>query len=380
MKTMMKQGVMLSCTAIELCLSGCSDLTEETNKTGMAKMALGDQLYHDQNLSKNRTMACATCHEMGSAMIDPRETSRTLGASLGDDHVTIGDRNAPSAAYASFAPKFYFDEEEGIFVGGQFLDGRAKDLKEQAKGPFLNPVEMMMPDESSVVARVMENDAYVAEFKRIYGKDIFDDVQKAYDAIAEVIAKFERSDTFAPFDSKFYKVMRGEATFTEEEAKGFRLFKGKAQCTLCHPADGSKALFTDFTYDNLGVPVNHALRQANGKGDDFVDNGLYENPSVDDPTLKGAFKVSSLRNVAVTGPYMHNGVFKNLKTVVHFYNTRDLPGAINPETGQPWEKGEVDENKNTEELGNLRLSDEEEDAIVAFLRTLTDEKFEHLMH
>ena len=374
----MKWKISLSLIAI-VCISGCSEGTAEAQKNGAEQISLGDKLYHDKSLSQNRSMACATCHEVGNAMIDPRETSMTLGAALGDDGTSIGDRSAPTAAYASFAPKFHFDHNEGLFIGGQFLDGRAVDLKDQAKGPFLNPVEMNMPNEASVIERVRENPEYVTAFKRIYGEGIFNDTQKAYDALAETVAKFEKSSVFSPFDSKFDKAMKGAAVFSEEEKRGFDLFNGKAQCHLCHPADEPKALLTDYSYDNIGVPVNHALRNANGIGDAFVDNGLYDNPKVEDETLKGAFKVSTLRNIAVTGPYMHNGLFKDLKTVIHFYNTRDVIGAINPETGNPWEKGEVEVNKNRAELGDLGLSDAEENDLLAFLKTLTDEKYEYLI-
>ena len=319
------------------------------------------------------------CHVKDSAFVDPRATNLSLGASLGDDLMSIGDRNAPTAAYASFIPEFHFDTEEGLFIGGQFLAGRATNLTAQAKGPFLNPVEMNMPDEASVIERVKQNPDYVTSFKSIYGENIFDDTKKAYTALAEAIATFEKSAEFSPFSSKFDKVNKGEATYTEQEANGLALFNGKAQCVLCHVSEGGKAQFTDFSYDNLGVPVNHALRTANGKSADFVDVGLYGNPAVSDIGLQGAFRVSTLRNIAVTGPYMHNGVFKNLATVVHFYNTRDVAGAINPETGNTWESGEVEVNKNTEELGDLNLTTQEEADLVAFMKTLTDEQYEHLI-
>lgn len=375
----MKFNILLATTLCSFIFIGCDSSTPESQKHGLEQISLGEKLYHDTSLSKNRTMACASCHVIKSAFIDPRPTNLSLGASLGDDLLSIGDRNAPITAYAKFIPKFHFDSNEGLYIGGQFLDGRASDLKEQAKGPFLNPVEMKMPDEASVIARVKENAAYVQAFKEIYGDDIFTDTQKAYDALAEAIAKFEKSDIFSPFSSKYDKMLKGEAIFTEEESRGLALFNGKAQCNACHASEGIKAQFTDFSYDNLGVPVNHNLRAANGKGPDFLDNGLYENPKVNDKKLKGAFRVSTLRNIAVTGPYMHNGVFKNLATVVHFYNTRDVPGAINPETGNPWEKGEVEENKNDVELGNLKLTNDEESDLLAFLQTLTDEQYEHLM-
>jgi cytochrome c peroxidase len=360
-------------------LTGCGGESSSSESFGNSQIALGEKLYHDTNLSNNRTMSCATCHVIDSAFVDPRPTNLSLGASLGDDGVSIGDRNAPTSAYAKFIPKFHFDENEGLYIGGQFLDGRATDLTTQAKGPFLNPVEMNMPDEASVIARVKENADYVQAFKEIYGDDIFNDTQKAYEALADSIAKFEKSDTFSPFSSKYDKALKGEAVLTEQEKRGLALFNGKAECAACHPSDGTHAQFTDFSYDNLGVPVNHALRDANGKGSDFIDNGLYNNPHVNDESLKGAFRVSTLRNIAVTGPYMHNGVFKDLATVVHFYNTRDVEGAINPETGEVWEKGEIDINKNTAELGNLGLSAEEEADLVAFLMTLTDEEYEHLI-
>ena len=375
----MKYNTLFATTLSGLLLVGCGGTSSTSENFGENQVALGEKLYHDTSLSKNKTMSCATCHVIDSAFVDPRPTNLSLGASLGDDLVSIGDRNAPTAAYAAFIPRFHFDAHEGLYIGGQFLDGRATDLTEQAKGPFLNPVEMNMPDEASVIARVLENANYVKAFKEIYGDDIFNDTQKAYEALADTIAKFEKSKTFSPFNSKYDKALKGDEVLTEQEVRGLALFNGKAECHACHPSDGPKAHFTDFSYDNLGVPVNHALRSANGKGSDFVDNGLYDNPQVNDKSLKGAFRVSTLRNIAVTGPYMHNGIFSNLATVVHFYNTRDVPGAINPETGSSWEKGEVEVNKNDAELGNLNLTNEEEDDLVAFLKTLTDEQYEHLI-
>ena len=382
----MKYNTILTTAMAGLLLMGCAEGTSESQKAenrekAEALVSLGEKLYHDKTLSKNRTMACATCHVIENAMVDPRETSRDFGASLGDDGVSIGDRSAPTAAYASFSPGFHFDtsEEGGVYVGGQFLDGRANDLKAQAKGPFLNPLEMGMPTAASVIARIQENADYTAAFKRLYGDRIFDNTDEAYDAVAEAIANFEKSNTFAPFNSKYDKVLQGEAALSKAEKHGLQIFNGKGTCSACHPSHGKHALFTDFTFDNIGVPVNHALRAVNGLGEGHIDNGLYDNPRVDDESLKGAFKVSTLRNIAVTAPYMHNGVFKTLKTVVHFYNTRDVPGAINPDTGAPWEKGELEANKNVNELGNLKLTDAEEDDLVAFLKTLTDEKYEHLI-
>ena len=165
------------------------------------------------------------------------------------------------------------------------------------------------------------------------------------------------------------------------------LFKDekKGNCAACHPVPEkntpkAESLFTDFSYDNLGTPKNKQARIHNGNSDSFIDEGLFNNPLVKDPALRGAFRVTSLRNIAITAPYMHNGIFKELKTVVHFYNSRDVTGALNPETGKPWEPAEIDETKNTEELGDLGLTDQEIDDIVVFLKTLTDERYEHLMN
>jgi len=365
--------------SVAFAITGCGQSDETTpdfSAINKQKVALGEQLFSNKNLSNNRTMSCATCHALDHAMIDDRDTVM-LGASLGDDGHSIGDRNAPTAAYAAFAPSFHFNSGEGLYIGGQFLDGSAKDLKAQAKGPFLNPIEMNMPDASAVIDRVEENASLVTQMKEIYGDSIFDDDTKAYDAVADSIANFEKSSVFSPFDSRYDRLLSSSEMFTQQEIEGLRLFNGKALCSECHPSsttDGSRPLFTDFSYDNLGVPINVALRTANGVT--AIDNGLGKN--VNEAKLNGAFKVSSLRNIAVTGPYMHNGLFKDLKTVVHFYNTRDVQGATDLH-GNPWEPSEVPATVNHVELGNLHLSDQEEDAIVAFLETLTDKKFEHLI-
>ncbi|MHC3994378.1 cytochrome-c peroxidase [Thiomicrolovo sp. ZZH C-3] len=375
-------------------LGGCN----ESGEGGLdpQKVALGEAFFNDTNLSNTGNQACASCHDVNRAFSEPRmlTAQNDFGAvSIGDDNVSIGDRNAPTAMYASFFPAFHFDDEAGegegsggLWLGGQFHDGRAADLKAQAKGPFLNPVEMQMPDFNSVVARVKANPSYVTELEALYGDSVFDDDAAAYDAIGDAIAAFEKSDVFAPFDSKYDRWLRGEAELTDLERRGLEMFvrEDKGNCAACHPnvgSGGTPALFTDATFDNLGVPVNEAVR-TNPNNPlsavvDYRDLGLGE--TTGDPSLDGAFKVATLRNIAVTGPYMHNGVFKTLKAVVHFYNTRDVAGALNPETGLPWRTPEVPETINVDELGNLGLSDAEEDAIVAFLKTLTDARYESLL-
>ncbi|MEE9350704.1 MAG: cytochrome c peroxidase [Thiotrichaceae bacterium] len=385
----MKKSILsLSISAILLSLSACNN--NDNLVATETKATLGEDLFNDISLSRDGTQACATCHDPEHAFIDARLdkpaavglTSGTeIGAvSVGQDDVAIGDRNTPTAAYAAFIPDFHFNSDEDLWVGGQFLDGREKDLEGQAGQPFLNPVEMQTT-KGDVVAKVEAK--YGDTMKSLFGADVFGSVDTAYAAVIESIAEFERTEVFSPFDSKFDRFLKGEYAFTNDELQGFALFvaENKGNCAACHPVplagfDKTDSIFTDHTYDNLGVPANTTVRNINGLG---VDNGLFLNVAVDDEGLKGAFRVSGLRNVAVTGPYMHNGVFKDLKTAVHFYNTRDVVGAVNPETGVVWEASEVDATKNDAELGNLGLTDTEEDQIVSFLKTLTDSKFEALI-
>lgn len=339
-----------------------------TSTTISTKEELGQSLFFDTNLSLNRTMSCATCHNPEQAFIDTRNNGVNGSVSLGDDGVSLGDRNAPMVSYTSFTPEFNL----ATLTGGQFLDGRASNLTEQVKGPLLNPVEMKMPDTQSVIARVQENNNYITAIESIYGENIFDDSDSAYTAIADAIASFEQTSVFQTFDSDF-----DTNTMSEAAIRGQNLFRSRrVNCIRCHD-DRGNALFTNFTYENLGIPVNTAVRNLNGHA---LDNGLLENPAVSSQSENGKFKVASLRNVAVTQPYMHNGVFKTLKTVVHFYNTRDVPDAINPDTGTPWNVAEVnDTNIVRNGVGNLGLSDAEEDDIVSFLEALTDSKYKSVL-
>jgi cytochrome c peroxidase len=331
------------------------------------KKRLGKHLFFDTDLSEPKGMSCASCHSQETAFVDPNSE---LPVSQGINLERFGNRNTPTAAYASFTPPFHFDENEGLYIGGQFLDGRASTLKDQAKGPFLNPVEMAMPSEEAVVERVKKS-SYAKLFKKVYGKNIFDNPIEAYDSIADAIAHFETTKIFHPFKSKYDRFLAGKVELTENEQNGLALFMGKAQCSACHPAtiseDGTPPLFTDYTYDNLGVPKNgnnpfyKVDPTFNPTGYEFVDLGL--GGVLNKAEENGKFKVPTLRNIAKTAPYMHNGVFNTLKEVVAFYNTRDLA---------PWPSPEVNENVNESELGNLGLTNKEEDDIVAFLKTLTD--------
>jgi len=352
------------------------------------KAALGEALYFDTNLSKNRTQACASCHEPTTAFRDPRGEIAKGAFSLGDDGSSLGDRNAPMAAYAKFAPDFHF-KEDGTPVGGQFWDGRARDLVEQAGGPPLNPVEMGMPDKAAVVARLKEDDDYVESFKALFGDGVWNDTDRAYAAMTDAIAAFERTDQFSPFDSKYDRFLRGEYKMTPQEELGRVLFFSQqfTNCNVCHQLKTSPTAegetFTNYEYHNIGVPRNVAVRNENNKDPDFTDNGLLDNPAIDDVAHKGKYKTPGLRNVAVTGPYMHNGVFADLRTVIKFYNkynSRAKSAQLNPETKQPWGDAEVPETISLKELEQGDALDTKRiDALVAFLKTLTDARYEPLL-
>lgn len=353
------------------------------------KEHLGKILFNDKSLSRNKTQSCASCHDSKHAFIDSRVNKTSIdrsvpgAVSLGQDGKSLGDINTPSVTYKAFNPNFHFDKSTNAFKGGLFLDGRVEDLIEQAGGPFLNPVEMQNT-KKNVVAMVKKKYAYT--MRSLYGDAIFQNTDKAYHAITDAIAAFEKTDVFSPFDSKFDRYLRGKAALTHAEQRGLSLFKNKKKgnCAACHPVpvlyeSKTKSLFTNFTYHNLGTPKNRRVRSMNYKGLAFVDNGVFANPKVNNPKFKGAFRTSGLRNVAVTAPYMHNGVFKKLSTVIEFYNTRDVVGAINPETGKAWRHAEVDKTKNIDKMGNLGLSHQDVTDIATFLKTLTDKRYEHLI-
>ncbi|MBM6549954.1 cytochrome-c peroxidase [Marinomonas ostreistagni] len=344
------------------------------------KAQLGSQLFFDVNLSKHRNQSCASCHDIGRAFTDGRQAVDLGAVSLGSDDHSHGERNTPTASYAALTPAFH-KMANGEYRGGQFLDGRAANLAEQAGGPFVNPVEMQMDSEAAVVSRVLENPAYQAMFEKLYGEDIWEQKDKAFNAVTDAIAHFEQTELFMPFDSKYDRVMRGEDTFTPEEELGRTLFFSQqfTNCNSCHQLNSSpfaeRETFTNYEYRNIGVPANPELALAT------QDEGLFDNPLVEDPAQRGKFKVPTLRNVAVTGPYMHNGVFKDLRTVVLFYDQYNNPmRKINPETGEPWAPAEVPENIDLETLEiGPPLENRRVDAIVAFLKTLTDKRYEPLL-
>ena len=383
---------------------------------------LGKSIFFDENLSINQNQSCASCHGPEVGFTGTISLINAHGAVYeGSIAGRFGDRKPPSAAYATLSPIFHRDKK-GLFIGGNFWDGRATGEKlgnpaaDQAQGPFLNPVEQALSDSACVVYRVCNPSGdYPVSIQEVWGDDACDivwpaDVEtvcategatvalsaedraksdRTYDDIALSIAAYEASPEVNAFNSKFDYAKKGKAKLTKEEQKGLSLFRGKGKCHLCHSSNGQKPFFTDFTFDNLGIPQNP--ENPAGVAPEFVDPGLggflmalgySEDVYVGE---LGKHKVPTLRNVDLrpeedfVKAYGHNGYFKSLEGIVHFYNTRDVkPECPDLYTEKQalaescWPAPEVAENVNVAELGDLGLTPEEEAAIVAFLKTLSD--------
>jgi cytochrome c peroxidase len=332
------------------------------------KLSVGKKIFFDTRLSEPAGQACATCHDPNQGFADPRGHFTSEGATAG----RYGVRNSPSITYASYIPALTAAAGEAGYQGGLFWDGRSPSLEAQAGGPLLNPLEMNNSDKAAVVSKV-KSGPYGSQFKSVFGAKVFDDVDSAFDHITEAIATFERQGISGRFSSKYDAYLAGRATLSRSESRGLAIFESptKGNCAKCHldkpAADGSPPLFTDWGYDNLGIPVNssnpfYALPASlNPAGLSYLDRGLAG--AIVNPRQVGKFKAPSLRNVDLTAPYGHNGYFPDLPSIVHFYNSRDAEKIGTPE---------VSFGMNTTDMGNLRLTAQDEADLVAFLRTLTD--------
>ena len=375
---------------------------------------LGKRLFFDRNLSSPAGQDCAACHAPSVGFTGPDEhANKAAGVYEGAVKGRFGNRKPPAAAYAGWSPKFHLNEA-GEFVGGMFWDGRATGevlgdpLAEQAMGPFLNPLEQNMPDAKGLVQAVRGSD-YSRLFEKVFGAGSLDpekDPQIAYANIGRAIAAYERSAEVNPFSSKFdgfwraasAKGLKVEAIdesnakdfrglgLSERELAGLALFNTKGLCAKCHvltSADGKPPVFADYRYDNLGIPRDPANpfygqdKAFNPDGKAWIDPGLggfletVDKYKAYAAKNMGKHRTPTLRNVdkrpspGFVKAFMHNGYFKSLKDVVHSYNTRDVGSA-------GWPAPEVAANVNKTEMGDLGLAGDEEDAIVEFMRTLTD--------
>lgn len=340
---------------------------------------LGKNLFFDTNLSDPAGQSCATCHGSSMGYTGPDSAINAAGAVYeGAVAGRFGNRKPPAAAYAGNSPILYWDGTN--WVGGMFWDGRATGwtlgdpLAEQAQGPFLNPLEQNNASPLVVINKVLAS-SYADLFVQVCPNP---DTNLRYQCIGFAIAAYERSTEVNPFTSKYDYWLIGKARLTNLETQGLALFNGKANCANCHPAP----LFTDFTYDNLGVsrnPLNPFYNEPawNPIGDAWVDTGLggFLKAVGYDETVWGPEwgkqKVPTLRNVGLVPDesfikaFSHNGSFKSLYDIIHFYNTRDVLSA-------GWPAPEVPENVNIIEMGDLHLTEGEEHAIVAFLNILSD--------
>ena len=395
---------------------------------------LGKSIFFDNALSINANQSCASCHDPAAGWTGPINAINESGAVYeGSIPGRFGARKPPSSAYATQSPVFaWYKQGGGLFLGGNFWDGRATGEKlgnpaaDQAQGPFLNPLEQALPDNACVVYFVCTG-PYGLEFDTVWGPDSCDiawpgdvlatcaaeggivtlsdedaaKVEMAYDDIALSIASYEASPEVNAFTSKYDAWLAGMADLTDEERWGLRLFNGKGKCSKCHTSkmkQGELPLFTDYSFDNLGLPRNPDNPVYATEGPDWVDEGLGGFLATFDPESEygeladehmGVHKVPTLRNVDLrpdpdfVKAFGHNGYFKTLKGIVHFYNTRDVKSpCADPFTTEAdalaqdcWPEPEVEENVNDSELGDLRLTEEQEDAIVAFLKTLSDGYF-----
>lgn len=381
---------------------------------------LGKSIFFDDGLSINGNQSCASCHGPEVGFTGPIEFFNEHGAVYeGSIAGRFGNRKPPSAAYATLSPIFHL--EHGLFEGGNFWDGRAtgevlgNPAADQAQGPFLNPVEQGLPDSACVVYFVCTSMDYPVTFEDVWGMGACDiawpaDIEEVcategtmvmlspddraqsdmnYDNIALSIAAYEGSPEVNSFTSKFDYAQAHVVRLTMQERKGLAIFRGKGKCKRCHELSHSEPALTDFTFDNLGTPQNP--ENPAGSAPEFVDTGLggfLQNAGYPEDVYEeewGKQKVPTLRNVDLrpspdfVKAYGHNGYFKTLEGIVHFYNTRDVkpvcPGDYTEEealAADCWPPPEVAENVNTSELGDLGLTPEDEANLVAFLKTLSD--------
>lgn len=314
-----------------------------------AEVALGQKLFFDVRLSRDDTVACATCHDVARSFTDLRPVSEGIGGQL-------GRRNAPTVMNA-------------VLVAPLFWDGRSATLEHQAVQPILNPVEMGMPDAETVVKKLAATADYPGEFKRVFGRDL------DYDDVGQALAAFERSLIFldAPFDAW----TRGQADAISADARaGQVLFDGKARCAACHPLNAVNPLGTDFRFHNIGVSARTkdfedlARKALTALAADDSDRTLDRLALATDMSELGrfmitrssadigAFRTPQLRNIGITGPYMHDGSMQTLWDVMDHYNRG---GEVNS-----YLDGGIEA---------LALSEAEIDQLVAFLFTLTDKRF-----
>ena len=350
------------------------------------KVAVGDKLFDEPALSAGGNLACASCHEPSRGHADPDGVFLPLGGPRRDQQ---GLRSSPSLNYLSDNTAFRFNRQ-GPPQGGFTWDGRADSRAAQALAPLLAANEMANSSEAEVARRVRAL-SYFAELVFAYSLPTDASNAQVVQALQQALADYQQGDVdYQPYTSKFDAVLDSRATLTPQEDRGRNLFSNpqRGNCASCHsitpPAGSTRPLFTNFEFHALGVPRNNSAATADPN---FFDMGLCGPVRTDlanRTDLCGLFKVPTLRNVARTAPYFHNGAVATLEDAVSFYATRDteparwypaqggtvikfndLPAAYRANVNQQAPFGQLP--------GQApRLSPQEVQDVVAFLRTLND--------
>ena len=329
---------------------------------------LGKALFFDPMLSESGKLSCASCHSPAHAYGPPNDLDAQLG---GKQMSQQGYRPPPSLMYLYRQPKFSIGPDAGendaaptvqqladanagvvkaqktaggaaavqmVPQGGMFWDGRADTLQQQAFGPLLNPVEMANDSVQEVDKRI-ENSPYAATLKQLFGANVFQNPEFAMSEVMFAIARYQVEDpSFHPYNSKYDLWLEGKVRLTHAELHGLQLFNdpSKANCAGCHLSqpskDGLPPMFTDYQYEALGVPRNHALVQ--NKDPSFYDIGVcgpFRTDLKDQTQYCSMFLTPTLRNSATRQVFFHNGIYHDLQHVMDFYNERNTdPGKFYP--------------------------------------------------
>ncbi len=328
------------------------------------KIALGKKLFEDKRFSSTNEVSCSTCHEAEKVFTDS-----PLQVSEGIKKLT-GTRNAPTVVNAA-----YFNL--------LFWDGRSPTLEDQALHPFVNPVEMGLQNHDPILKIVRTDPAYAEAFKQVFGKS---GAAITMNEVTQAIAAFERTQIAAdsPFDRYYFRDEKDK--LTEAQKRGFDLFVNKGRCVSCHIIEQTQALFTDNRFHNVGVGINAIQKEVPSLAGEFL-KARYTKTEVDQKVLSdkrtselgrlavtrnfddiGAFKTPTLRNVAVTAPYMHDGSLKTLNEVMIHYNN-----------GGVTEEGDPVNDFLSGGIRPLQLTDQELSDLEAFMEALTSPEYSHLL-
>jgi cytochrome c peroxidase len=301
----------------------------ETEKLQEAKVLMGEKLFNELTISSSGNLACASCHAKDRGHADLEGVFLPLGGKM---LTSQGLRSSPSLEYLNANLGFRFDAL-GQPTGGFTWDGRADTRQQQAHAPLFDAKEMANESEASLVSKLKAL-SYYNEFAELFGVAPASSDSAIITLLTQALEVYQSGDAdYERFSSKFDAVQAGTAVFTAQEARGLAIFNDprRGNCASCHsstpdPTTG-KVLFTNFSYHALGLPRNTSSATLDAS---FFDLGLC-GPNRTDLSqrndLCGKFKTPTLRNIALTAPYFHNGVIATLEDAVDFYVTRDTQPA-----------------------------------------------------